>query len=126
VEGEVDLVWVLDGLVHGLRLPPRLVLVVVEVCEVGRRVCLRSRAVAHLTRLLGAGRTRLHTELCRTLFAASVSGLYEDIEGRVLEPRNTSLRTQDTLMKLQGPHAVAVTFHLFVVYLTARSYSAER
>jgi hypothetical protein len=96
VEGEVDLVGVLDGLKHRLRLPPRLVLIVVEVGEVGRRVCLGPRAVTHLARLLGAGSTRLHTELGRTLLAAGVGGLYEDTEGRILEARDASLGTEET------------------------------
>jgi hypothetical protein len=93
VERQVDLAGVLDPLIHGVRLPPRLVLVVIEVRQVGRRVCLWPRTVAHLARLLGAGRTRLHAELCRALLAASVGGLYQDVEGCVLEARNASLGT---------------------------------
>jgi hypothetical protein len=57
-------------------------------------VCLWSGLVAHLAGLLGAGRTRLHTELRGPLLAASVGGLDEDVEGCVLEARNASLRAQ--------------------------------
>lgn len=42
MEGQVDLVGVLDGLEHGLRLPPRLIFIVVEIREVGSGVRMRS------------------------------------------------------------------------------------
>jgi len=38
MQGQIDLVWVLNVFVHGFRLPPRSIRVAAEICHVVRRV----------------------------------------------------------------------------------------
>jgi len=59
VQGQVDLVRVLNALVHGFRLPPRPIRVAAEICHVVRRV---RRFCAHVARLLGHLTARLHAK----------------------------------------------------------------
>lgn len=89
MQGEVDLVGVLHGLVHRFRLPPRSVHVAAEIGHVERRV---QRLVAHVTRLLGHLTAGLDAELRRPGLAARVGRFYFQIERRVLETGDTPLR----------------------------------
>lgn len=119
MEGKVDLVGVLDAFEHRLRLPPCLVFIVVEIREVLRRVRLGPSGITDLTRFLGARRTRLHAELRGTFFTTCVSGLHKDIEGRVLESRDASLRTQHTHMTGGSQHRVPLPKYLkLIIYST--------
>ena len=82
VEGEVDRIWVLDPIEHGLALPPRRLLVPVEVRqEAGVVAQLRVRRVAVVA---GARGARLHAVVLGG-GAAHVGRLHRVIEGDVLE-----------------------------------------
>lgn len=98
MQGEVDLVGVLDALVHRLGLPPRPVGVTTEVRHVVRRVRRLRAQVARLLRHLAAG---LHAEFGRTGLAARVGGFDFKTESRVLETRYASLRITSTHVRLQ-------------------------
>ena len=84
---------VLDALEHRVRLPPRDVVVVVEVGQVvGRVGGVQHAGVANVARLLRALGARLRAELARPVHAAGVGRLDSQVEGRVHEVRDASLR----------------------------------
>jgi len=93
VQGQVDLVGVLDALVHRFRLPPRPIGVTTEVRHVVRRV---RRLGAQIARFLGHLAAGLHAEFGRTGLAARVGGFNLEAESRVLEARYASLRIKST------------------------------
>lgn len=89
VEGEVDGTWVLDTIVHGLALPPRGLLVPVEVCqEAGAVAQVRMGRVAVAARARGAG---LHAVVLGRR-AAHVGRHHRAIEGDVLKLGHAAAR----------------------------------
>jgi len=89
VEGEVDRSGVLDAVVHGLALPPRGLLVPVEVRqEAGAVAQVRRRRVAVVAGARGAG---LHAVVFGR-GAARVGRHRGAIEGHVLEPGQAAAR----------------------------------
>lgn len=88
MQRKVDPVWVLYPIIHGLALPPRLVVVIIEIRQiVGGMGQLRLRRVAQLARLLRLGDARLEAVLGRSLggLAAGVGRLDAHVEGGVHE-----------------------------------------
>lgn len=89
VQRDVDLV--VGGILHRVRLPPGLVVGVVQVGEVARRELALVAAVAGAARV-GAERARLHAVLAAApVLTARVGGLHVQVEGGVLERRDASL-----------------------------------
>jgi hypothetical protein len=82
---------VLDSLPHGLGLPPREVVGVVEVSEVGGGVRVVSASAARVARLV-VGLTRLNAVLDVVKVAARVCRLHRHAERGVLELRHTPLQ----------------------------------
>ena len=92
MEGQVDLVGMLDALEHVIRLPPGDVLVVVEVGEViGRMGRIGHTDVAYVARLFRSFGARLRAKLAGTVEAARVGRLHHPVEGRVHKVGNASL-----------------------------------
>lgn len=86
IQREVNLIGELDPLEHGLRLPPRMVVVVVEIRQVlGGVGELGHVGIADLARLLGAVAARLEAVFLRALLAARVGHLHAPVEGCIHE-----------------------------------------
>lgn len=87
MEGEIDLVRILDAFVHGVWLPPGSIVIIIVVGEERGRVVAASADFAWL--LL---HTRLLAELDGTVLAARVRRLHQHVESSVFERRYTSLK----------------------------------
>lgn len=87
MEGEIDLIGVFDAFVHGVRLPPGSIVIIIVVGEERVRVIAAS---ANFARLLL--HTRLLTELDGTVLAARIRRLHQHVESCVFERWYTSLK----------------------------------
>jgi len=85
MEGEIDLIGIL--FVHGIRLPPSSIVIIIVVSEKRGRVVAASTNFARF--LLHA---RLLTEFDWTLLATRVGRLHQHVESRVFERRYASLK----------------------------------
>lgn len=100
MEGEVDRIGMLDAVVHGLALPPRVLLAPVEVCqEAGVVAPLRVRRVTAVAR---ARRARLHAVVLGR-GAAHVGRHHRAVEGEVLEFGHAAARGAPLLI-VAGVH----------------------
>lgn len=82
VQGEVDRVWVLDPIEHGLALPPGVFLAAVEVREEAGAVA--QPRLGGVAAVAGASHAHLHAVFFRRR-ATRVGRLHAAIEGQVLE-----------------------------------------
>lgn len=88
VQGKIDLVRVLNILVHCFRLPPRSIGIAAEVSHIIRGV---RRLAAHVTRLFGHLTARLHAKFCWSGLTTRVGGVHFQSKCGIFEARYASL-----------------------------------
>lgn len=103
---------VLDALEHRVRLPPRDVVVVVEVGEVIDRVGgVRHAGVANVARLFWSFGAGLRAKLARSVHAARVGRLHWQVERRVHKVRDAPLQNSTN-----NSERAAQYFHFILKY----------
>lgn len=93
MKGEIDLIRIFDAFVHGVRLPPSGIVIIIMISEEGSWVIATPTNFAWLLLY-----TRLLAEFDRMVLAACVGCLHQNVKSRVFERRYASLKYAQYIM----------------------------